>query len=62
MDRRRQSRTLLALGLLLIAAGLATVLLARRLPLLLRLEAAFWDLVAASGLLLFRRQNYRGRR
>jgi hypothetical protein len=59
--RLRQSRTLLALGAVL-AAGAAAALLIRRLPLPLRLELAFGDLVAASALLLFRHQNYRDRR
>lgn len=54
---QKQSRVLLVLGVLLAAGGLATVVFARKLPLPLRIEAAFWDLVAAAAILLFRRQR-----
>jgi hypothetical protein len=55
--RARQRNLLLGLGLVLIAGGALEILLARRLPLPLRLEAAAVDFVAAAAVLLFRYQN-----
>lgn len=55
--RARQRRLLLVLGIVLGLGGLAVLLLARRLPLPLRIEAGMGDLVAAAAVLLFRWQN-----
>jgi hypothetical protein len=62
MERAAQRRALLALAWLLALAGAAVLLLVRRLPLFLRLETGFGNLVAAAALWLYRRQHLPGGR
>jgi hypothetical protein len=56
--RRRQKRTLLILGSVLVAAGLLILLFLERVPLPLRLLLGATDLIAGAVLLLVVRQKF----
>ena len=56
--RRRQRRQIGLLAWVLLAAGVAILLLLDRIPLPLRLLMGFVDLVAGAGLLVLRRQKF----
>ena len=56
--RRRQRRQIGILAWVLLAAGVAILLLLDRIPLPLRLLMGFVDLVAGAGLLVLRRQKF----
>ncbi len=58
--RRRQKRTLLVLGSLLVAAGLVILVFLERVPLPLRLLLGASDLIAGAVLLLVVRQKFSG--
>jgi len=58
MEKAGQSRLLRVLAWALALGGIAVLVLVRRLPLFLRLETGFGNLVAAAALWLYRRQNF----
>lgn len=61
LRRGRQKATLISLAFVLTLAGFVVLLLLKRMPLPLRLAVGFGDLIAASALLLFLRQNFAGK-